>query len=180
MPERIFLQSNYALMLVNVNALPDHSHLWIFPASRALTGAESDALLSTLDAYLTHWEAHHVPVEAARELRYNQFLIIAANPDVTAPSGCSIDDMTRAIKSLGAKFGIDFFGAMKIFYRDGDAIRMVTRSQFKQLAESGSVDAETIVFDHSLTSLGDLRAGKWELAASASWHAALLPEVLAL
>ncbi|HZK75866.1 MAG TPA: ABC transporter ATPase, partial [Candidatus Kapabacteria bacterium] len=124
--------------------------------------------------------AHHVPVQAARELHFNQFLIIAANPDVTAPSGCSIDDMTRAIKSLGAKFGVDFFGAMKIFYRDGENIRMVTRGEFKQLATSGDVDAETVVFDHSLTTLGELREGKWEVSAAASWHSALLPEVLAL
>ncbi|HET6400991.1 MAG TPA: hypothetical protein VFH95_06280 [Candidatus Kapabacteria bacterium] len=167
-------------MLVNLTSLPDHSRIWIFPASRRLSESESTELLSTLDTYLAHWEAHHVPVQAARELHFNQFLIIAANPDVTAPSGCSIDDMTRAIKSLGAKFGVDFFGAMKIFYRDGEEIRMVTRSQFKQLAESGAVDAETMVFDNSLTSLGELRAGKWEIPVAASWQSALLPEVLAL
>ncbi|MFI5202703.1 MAG: hypothetical protein ACHQNE_09980 [Candidatus Kapaibacterium sp.] len=175
--ERISIPSNYAVMLVNLNTLPDHARIWIFPASRALTGAESTELHSTLDVYLANWEAHHVPVQAARGLHYNQFLIIAANPDVTAPSGCSIDDMTRAIKSLGAKFQVDFFGAMKVFYRDGEDIRMVTRGEFKQLAESGAVDVGTMVFDHSLTTLGDLRAGKWELAAADSWHSALLPEV---
>jgi len=165
-------------MLVNITSLPDHSRIWIFPANRTLSRTESAELLSTLDTYLANWEAHHVPVEAARELRYNQFLIIAANPDVTAPSGCSIDDMTRAIKSLGAKFGVDFFGAMQVFYRDGEGIRMVTRSQFKQLAESGAVDAETIVFDHTLTSLGNLREGKWEVPTSASWQSALIPQLV--
>jgi hypothetical protein len=164
-------------MLVNITSLPDHSRIWIFPANRALSTAESAELLSTLDTYLANWEAHHVPVEAARELRFNQFLIIAANPDVTAPSGCSIDDMTRAIKSLGTKFGVDFFGAMKVFYRDGANIQMVTRGEFKQLAESGAVNAETLVFDHSLTSLGDLREEKWEVPAAASWQSALIPEV---
>lgn len=164
-------------MLVNITSLPDHSRIWIFPANRSLSPAESTELLSTLDTYLANWEAHHVPVEASRELHFNQFLIIAANPDVTAPSGCSIDDMTRAIKALGAKFGVDFFGAMKVFYRDGEDIRMVTRGEFKQLAESGAVNVETLVFDHTLTSLGDLRAGKWEAPVAASWQSALLPEV---
>lgn len=172
--ERIFRSSNYALMLVYLTSLPDHSRIWIFPANRALSNAESAELLSILDTYLMNWEAHHVPVQAARELHNNQFLIIAANPDVTAPSGCSIDDMTRSITSLGAKFGVDFLGAMKVFYREGEDIRMVTRSQFRQRAESKAVTAETMVFDHSLTQLGELRKAKWERPAAASWHAALL------
>lgn len=167
-------------MLVNLTSLPDHSRIWIFPANRALSNAESAELLSTLDTYLANWEAHHVPVQASLELRYSQFLVIAANPDVTAPSGCSIDDMTRAIKSLGAKFGVDFFGAMKVFYREGENIRMVTRGEFRQIAESGEVDAETLVFDHTLTTLGDLREGKWEVPVAASWQSALIPEALAL
>jgi hypothetical protein len=167
-------------MLVNLTSLPNHSRIWIFPANRPLTNAESTELLSTLDEYLANWQAHHVPVQAARELHFHQFLVIAANPDVTAPSGCSIDDMTRAIKALGTKFNVDFFGAMKVFYRENENIRMVTRGEFKQLAESGGVNAETIVFDHTLTTLGDLRGVKWEVSASASWHAALLPEAIAL
>jgi hypothetical protein len=167
-------------MLVNITSLPDHSRIWIFPVNRALSLAESAELLSTLDVYLANWEAHHVPVQAGRELHFNQFLVIAANPDVTAPSGCSIDDMTRAIKSLGAKFGVDFFGAMKVFYRDGGNIRMVTRGEFKELAESGAVDGETIVFDNSLTTLSALREGKWEVTALNSWHQTLLATELAL
>lgn len=162
-------------MLVNINTLPDHSRVWIFPASRKLSETEAGELITIVDSYLTSWEAHHVPVEASQEFRYNQFLIIAANPDVTAPSGCSIDDMTRAIKSLGQKFNIDFFGAMKIFYRESEEIIMVTRAEFKSLAASGAVDSETKVFDNSLTQLADLRSGKWELPAAESWHINLIP-----
>ncbi len=165
-------------MLVNIDTLPDHSRIWIFPSSRPLSESESAELTRTIDSYLANWEAHHVPVESARELRENQFLIIAANPDVTAPSGCSIDDMTRGIKSLGAKFDVDFFGAMKAFYRDDNGIRMVTRSQFKEMAASGGVDEETVVFDNSITSLKELRDGTWELPAGESWHASLIPSLV--
>lgn len=165
-------------MLVTFDTLPDHSRIWIFPANRSLSHTESAELSTTIEHYLSSWEAHHVPVEAAYELCYNQFLVIAANPDVTAPSGCSIDDMTRAIKALGTKFNIDFFGAMKIFYRDGEAIRSVSRTEFRELALAGAVDAETVVFDNSLTSIDALRNGRWEIPASESWHASLLPALV--
>jgi hypothetical protein len=157
-------------MLTNIGSLPDHSRIWIFPADRKLDAAESHELLTIIDTYLGDWQAHKVPVQAARDLRYDQFLIIAANPDVTAPSGCSIDDMTRAIKALSAKFGVDFFNPMKVFYKEGEEIRVMSRNEFKEVATP-----ETTVFNNSITSLGELRDGKWELAAAESWHAALLP-----
>jgi len=156
-------------MLTTLSSLPDSSRIWIFPASRKLASNEASELLSILDTYLTDWKAHGAPVQAARELQYDQFVIIAADPEITAPSGCSIDDMTRAIKMLGEKFKIDFFGSMKIFYKEGDNVRIASRSEFRSIAND-----ETIVFDTSLTSLADLRAGKWELPASQSWHRSLL------
>src|SRR5450432_796177 len=98
-------------MLTTIQSLPDSSKIWIFAADRKLSPSETTELLSTLDEYLAQWKAHGAPVQAAKELRYGHFVIIAANPDVTAPSGCSIDDMTRAMKALGEKFKVDFFGA---------------------------------------------------------------------
>jgi len=162
------------IMLTSINTLPDSSRIWIFAADRKLSSAETNELLSTLDEYLAGWKAHGAPVQAGKELRYDQFVIIAANPDVTAPSGCSIDDMTRAIKSLGEKFKVDFFGALKVFYRVGDDIIVNDRATFKSKSRTGEIDEETIVFDNSLISLADFRAGKWELPAGESWHKSML------
>lgn len=156
-------------MLTTLSSLPDHSRIWIFPAERKLSAVESHELLTIIDTYLADWKAHGAPVQAARDLQYDQFLIVAANPDVTAPSGCSIDDMTRAIKALSAKFGVDFFSPMKVFYREGEEIKTTSRAAFKSIAEP-----ETIVFDNSIGTLADLQAGKWELPAAESWQATLL------
>lgn len=159
-------------MLTTIQTLPDSARIWIFPAERKLTQNESLELLHIVDTYLADWKAHSAPVQAARELRYDQFLVVAANPDVTAPSGCSIDDLTRTIKALSSKFGVDFFSPMKVFYKEGTDVRGASRGGFKSIAEP-----ETIVFDNSITTLGDLRNGKWELPANESWHRALLNQI---
>ena len=161
-------------MLTAFERLPNTSRIWIFPADRALSPSESKELLDSVDSYLTGWKAHGAPVQAARDLRYNQFLIIAADPEITAPSGCSIDDLTRNIKALSEKIGADFFGAMKIFYREGEQIKAVDRSTFKSLGKAGQVDGETIVFNNGLTTLKELWDGKWELPAGESWHRQLV------
>ena len=166
-------------MLTSLSSLSDSSRIWIFPADRKLTSIEATELLSILDDYLKDWKAHGIPVLASRELRYDQFLLIAADPDETAPSGCSIDDMTRAIKMLSQKFGVDFFNPMKVFYKVGDVVRVVSRSEFKKLAQEGAVNEETTVFDNSRTSLQELRTGKWELPAGDSWHKTFFSAVAA-
>jgi len=57
-----------------------------------------------------------------------------------------------------------------VLYRDGAAIARVSRERFADLVESGSVSQQTVVFDNTLTTVGDVRDGRWELPASASWH----------
>ena len=166
------------MSLVPFSTLPDSSRIWIFAADRRLTDQEAAELGKSLEGYLESWKAHGAPVQASSELRYNQFLIIAANPDVTAPSGCSIDNMTHAISDLGEKFDIDFFGQMNVFYKDGEEIKVVGRGEFKRLAKEGIVNVETMVFDNSITTLGELR-DNWLITAANSWHVALLPAVVA-
>ncbi len=166
------------MSLVPFSTLPDSSRIWIFAADRRLTDQDAAELGTSLKGYLESWKAHGAPVQASSELRYNQFLIIAANPDVTAPSGCSIDNMTHAISDLGEKFGIDFFGQMNVFYKEGEAIKVVGRGEFKRLAKEGIVNAETMVFDNSITTLAELQHNWLQLAAN-SWQAALLPALAA-
>ncbi len=167
-------------MIAPINTLPDSSRIWIYAADRQLSSAETQDLSSTLNTYLAGWKAHGAPVQAALETRHNQFLIIAADPEVASPGGCSIDDMTRTVKTLGAQFHVDFFVAMRVYYRASDGtIRTTDRAGFKALAIAGDITPETVVFDNALTSLADLRAGKWELPAVESWHARYFETVMA-
>ena len=53
----------------------------------------------------------------------------------------------------------------------GEGIERVPREVFADLATSGEVSLRTTVFNNTLTSLADVRAGRWEVPASASWHA---------
>ena len=49
--------------------------------------------------------------------------------------------------------------------------RLGRPDEFAQLAATGSVTLETTVFDNTLTSVGDVRAGRWETRLAQAWHA---------
>ena len=57
-----------------------------------------------------------------------------------------------------------------ILFRLGDAIERVSRVQFAALAGVGDVSPETHVFDNTLTNVGAVRDGRWEIPAREAWH----------
>jgi hypothetical protein len=46
----------------------------------------------------------------------------------------------------------------------------VSRDQFVDLTGSGVVTRQTVVFDNTLTTVGAVREGRWEVPAGESWH----------
>jgi hypothetical protein len=157
--------------LVPFSELPSDSRLWIFAAERPLSSDESRRVLSEADAFIGQWTAHGVPLSAGRELRYNQFVLVGVNERAAGVSGCSIDALVRRLQQLEQTLGVELVNNGPVLYREGNAIERVSRDRFAELAASGTVGPNTRVFDNTLTRVGDLQAGKWEVKASESWHA---------
>lgn len=158
--------------LVSFSALPDHSRLWIFTSDTTIGEEKQPAIRSEVEDFLRSWNAHGKPVEAGYELREGKFLMIGASDRAEDPSGCSIDALTRFVRSLGETLGYNFMSSPLIHYRtESGEIVSVPRPAFKQQAAEGSITSSTIVYDASLSKLSELRAGKLEMPAGKSWHA---------
>jgi hypothetical protein len=154
--------------------LPDNARVWVYGADRKLDNAAAGDLLAEVDSYLNNWTAHGMPLSAARDWKAGRFLTIAVDQNQAGASGCSIDGLFRALKSLEERLGARIITSGLIFFRGKDGeIRAVTRDEFGGLGGSGEVDADTEVFDLSVTSLGEWRS-RFSSRAADSWHSALL------
>jgi hypothetical protein len=157
-------------MRVPFSSLPPESRLWIFAAGRPLAAAEQDRLLGAVDTFLDGWTAHGEPLAAARDLRYDQFLFVAVDESAAGASGCSIDAMVRTLTELERELGLELVNHGPVLYRVERTIARADRPAFADLARRGAVTPDTVVFDNTLTRVGDLTAGRWELPARESWH----------
>lgn len=155
---------------VSFDALPDHGRLWVFPASRPLTSEEQVRMLAEVDAFLEGWAAHGRPLQSARELVEDRFLLIGVDVDVAAPSGCSIDALVHRLDAMAGDFGITLNDHTPVRYRVPDGIRSTSRAEFRTLAAEGDVGPDVRVFDTTLTKVGERRAGQLEGPASERWH----------
>ncbi len=155
--------------------LPDPARLWVFAADRPLTTGERDALAGAVEAGLAAWNAHGSPVRWGWRIAHEQFLLIGVDETETALSGCSIDSAVHAIRALESRLGVSFLDNARIFYRGEAGVARATRPEFRELARSGAVDAETVVFNNVLETVGEFRRGLWEVPLRESWHAQAFP-----
>jgi hypothetical protein len=155
--------------------LPDDARLWAFPTSRPLRPDEAEHLLAEVDRFIDSWEAHGHPVQGGRELREDRFLLIAADERASGVSGCSIDTLFRRLQTLERELGVSLTDVAPIWYRDkAGEIHTTDRAEFRALAQGGAINADSIVFDPTVATVGDLRDGRFETPAGRSWHARLL------
>ena len=157
---------------VDFSLLPADARLWIFAASRPLSADESAALLGRVDAFVEGWLAHGHPVVGARDWRYDRFLLVGADERATGVSGCSIDTLFRVFKELEAQLGAGLLDPCGVWVRDAAGeIPSAARPEFRALVQSGEVGEDTVVFNNTITTVGELLAGKWEVPVRDSWHA---------
>lgn len=151
--------------------MPPDARLWIFAASRPLSDEERRRVLGEADAFIAQWMAHGVPLTAARDFRYDRFILVGVDERAAGVSGCSVDALVRRMQQLQSVLGLELINNEPVLYRKGEAIERVSRERFAGLVASGDVNLDTPVFDNTLTTVGDLRAGRWEVKAGDTWHA---------
>ena len=156
---------------VPFDELPPDARLWIFPAARRLSSEEKQVVLAEADAFIAQWSAHGVPLRGARDVRHDQFVLVGVDERGAGISGCSIDALVRRMQRLEVTLGVELTNNAPVLYRDGDVITRVPREEFGALAAAGTVGLDTLVFDNTLTTVGEVRDGRWEVRARQSWHA---------
>ncbi len=153
--------------------LPDAARVWIHPAATSLSDDTQAAVRDRLEVFVEEWTSHEQNVQGGVAVLHDHFVVLAgARTDGNDPSGCAIDDATRAVGAVADEFGIDWVPSLQVLYRtdEGD-VAAVSRSTFQTRVEAGEITTETIVFDPSVTTLGAVRDGDFETPAGDSWHA---------
>jgi hypothetical protein len=162
--------------VVPIEDLPNSSRTWVFGSDRTLDKAQSKTLMAEVDPFLQQWKAHGAELTVARDWKYGRFLTVAVDQSTAGASGCSIDGLFRALKSLESKLGASLVTSGLIFYCDDKGeVRSADRGQFAALGAEGKIGPRTRVFDPTVTSLGEWRA-RFELDLKDSWHAKLIKQ----
>lgn len=156
-------------MYVPFEEMPDHSRIWIYQSNRKFSDEEVQVIEQKLQEFTEQWVAHSTPLQTSFTVRYNRFIVLVVDQEVQAASGCSIDASVRVIQDLEKQFEVDLMDKMNVTFRTGEFIAYKDLADFKKMAKSKAVSAETIVFNNLVNDLGEFK-DFWEVPAAESWH----------
>ncbi len=148
----------------------DDARLWIYGFDTTLSAHEKTIVEEALNKFVHQWTSHGSPVKAQHVIIYNRFVIFAVSGEDVI-SGCSIDSSIKIFKDLKEKFGVNALDVNLVFYRNSQEIRSINRLEFQSMIDRGAIGPETLVYDTTIQTLGELRSGNFEKPLSTSWHA---------
>ena len=166
------------MAVVTFNELPDTASLYIFGVVEPFNTKQLSLLHDHMSRFSEQWAAHKKEVTAGWDMRYERFILIGVDENVTELSGCSKDSMANALRQYSSESGaVVSTGSSQIFYRNElNEIQCVSRDEFKSLANGSIIDEDTIVFDLTIQTISEFRQGKWELPVKEAWYARAFPQ----
>jgi hypothetical protein len=162
-------------MHVPFHTLPESSRLWIYQSDKPINPVQQDAISEVLTTFTTNWEVHGKPMHGSFEIIQNHFVILAADEDINAASGCSIDDSVRVMRALGERLSLDFFNRSNVAFSEGDEIRLIPLAALKGMFMDGSLRRESLMFNTLIQAKSQLK-NNWLIPASSSWLKRYLPQ----
>lgn len=155
----------------SLKRLPDDARLWVYGFEKKMDSKTRAAVAADLKKFVGGWTSHNRPVLGAFDIFEDRFVLIAGWCD-EGLGGCSIDQSVGLIRSFGDRYGLDGLDRDLVFYRGpGGGVQVSKREDFRRDVEAGRLDGGTIVFDPTITTVGDLRAGRFETTFERCWHA---------
>ena len=151
-----------------LNQLPEHSRVWIYQAAREFTDQELGLITDRSVEFLNQWTSHDNKMDAAIEVMYKRFVIIAVDEETAAASGCGIDKSLKFIKDLEKQIGISLLDRMQVAYKTGERLITCSLPEFEKRYNTKQVNDHTIVFNNLVNTKAELTSN-WMIPLKESW-----------
>jgi hypothetical protein len=152
--------------------LPDDATLWIYGFEQPLGERDQRIIAERLSSFVRTWDSHKIPVQGAFSIVDDYFVLVAGHT-TDGVSGCSIDGSIENFKFFRDVYGLNGLNRNLVYSRNENGeIEVFDRAGFQTAVDNGRIGENTTVFDITIHSVADLRAGKFETAMSKTWHAA--------
>ena len=145
-------------MWVNFDELPLQSRVWVFQSNRIMSPSEQSSIDAAVKQFVQKWSTHGVQMLASNVLYHNCFVVIAADEQKQAASGCSIDSFTALFKAFGTQYNLSFFDRFSIAHKLGDEVLISNLDDFKQLIDDGHITQDTLVFNNLINELDGINS----------------------
>ncbi len=156
-------------MLVEFDTLSDDAKIWIYPSSRKFYKEEIVEIEGLVKNFVTNWKSEDSSFKASFELKYDRFIVLAAE-DTEAPLRSSeIDESVAFMISLQSTYDVILIDRLNVCFKQGEFVQYKDLKEFKKLIKNKSVSKKSIIFDNLISNLADYKEF-WEIPITDSWY----------
>ena len=156
-------------MLVDFDTLPENSKIWIYQSDRKFYPQEIEEINKKAEAFLSNWSQDDKGISASYQIKYNRFIIFAADTSNISLSIESIDASVMFIINLQNEYKIELLDKLNVCFKQGEFVQYQELKTFQKLIKSKSISAKTIVFNNLINTKEELD-DSWEIPITESWH----------
>jgi hypothetical protein len=156
-------------MRVSYNEISSSAKVWIYQSDRIIKADEKERINQALSDFLTTWDSHQSPLKCYGDIWYDVFIVIMVDEQINQASGCSIDKSVHFIKEIEKEIGLNLMDRMIFAYKDTDGVKLISRPEFQNAIDKGSIHDNTIVFNNLVINKEEFEL-KWEVPLKNSWH----------
>ena len=149
------------------------NRVWIYLSDKTFSEGDEASIKNDVQFFLNDWNAHGTSLSASYEVVHKHFIIIKADEEKFAASGCSIDKQVRFIKDTEHKYNLSLLNRLLVAYKTGDEIRITHSSKMPELLSSGQMSENTPVFNVGVGNDTELK-NNFEIPLKESWLAKYL------
>ena len=161
-------------MFVPFESISSSSRVWIYQADRKFSRQDITIISEQLKLFTEEWAAHGNPLKASFEVRYDHFILLAADEDYNAASGCSIDSSVHVIKEIERRLNVSLFDRNKVAFKKDHGVELVAIHDLKRKFLEGAWNERTLVFNNVINTKGQLD-NEWLAPAGSTWVKRYVP-----
>jgi hypothetical protein len=137
--------------------LPDNSPVFVFPLSRPVSKNEERILLEACEKFLVQWKSHNQPVAAHVWTEEHRFLLIAADPTMNLPGGCSKDKLFHFVTELMNEAGFCEAPLHLFWVKSDTGLHSFSRKDLKEGWKKEEISPESQLLPTWISDLGQYR-----------------------
>ena len=155
-------------MIVNFKSLEKNSRVWVFQSLDFIDDLLVEEIKEKIRSFLSEWKSHQRDFKSSFEIRYNTFIIIAAD-EGNLVSGCYIDSLINFIKDLENSYELQLVDKLHVKYIENGKIITQHLNQFKIYCQSLGKNDNLVVFNNLVKDINELE-NNWQVNIKDSWH----------
>lgn len=153
-----------------------NNRVWVYLSSKAFTPGLEAKIKADVQHFLDEWNAHGTSLESSFDILHNHFIVIRADEERFAASGCSIDKQLRFIKEVEQKYDLELLNRLLVAYKTSEGVNVVHASKIPSLLSSGAVNENTVVYNVGIANDSEFNS-KFEIPLKESWLSKYLQPV---